>query len=118
MPTYSPHTQTAEIAAVPASWLSHATPQPAGQMEQGRGQPEWSNSALMARAGPMGDGEWAEAMCGLGGVARLMPALQHTHAWMRGSIHLENMEATSEAWQGCPRSPRPQKLDRLACVRG
>jgi len=60
------------------------------------------------------DGEWAEAMCGLGGVARLMPALQHTRAWMRGSIHVENMEATSEAWQGCPRSPRPQKLDRLA----
>ena len=87
-------------------------------MEQGRGQPEWSNSALMARAGPVGHGEWAEAMCGLGGVARRMPALQHTHAWMRDSIHVENMEATSEAWQGCPRSPRPQKLDQLACVRG
>ena len=80
-------------------------PQPAGQMGQGRGQPERSNSALMARSGPKGCGERAEVGCGMGGVGRLVPVLRQIHARTTGSIHVEDMEATWEAWQGCPQPP-------------
>ena len=87
-------------------------------MEQGWGRPERSNSALEARVGRVERGEWAKALCEKGGVARLVPALQQMHARMMGSIHLEKMEAALEACQACPRSPRPHKLDQLACASG
>jgi len=80
-------------------------PKPAGQMGQGRGQPEPSNIALMARSGPKGCGERAEVGMGLGGVGRLVPVLRQMHARTTCIIHVEDVEATWEAWQGCPRPP-------------
>ena len=78
---------------------------------KGEGGLSGPNSALEARVGRVERGEWAEALCGKGGVARLMPALQQMHARMMGSTHVEKMEAALEACQACPRSPRPHKLD-------